>query len=230
MPASPWKSGNAAPGKFGLLGRSRLFQTLWTLPSSCLGPWALSLLWWSALLRRASGLCLPIAAVSCAWFWGLAISRTESLRRLDAVARGVQASPCHGACPSSRAPSPSFALPLSFAQDCCQSSSWLHPAQTAGLSVKSSPVGPPDCSVSSWHHSCSSASANGPVESRSTAGRGSPTPRETCAAASAPAAAVARKASQRRHASGAAEGRQRRRDKHRRQARPATKRSMWREI
>ena len=98
-----------------------------------------------------------------------------------------------------------------------------------GLSVKCSPVAPPGRSVSSCRHSCSSASAIGPVESRSTAGVApSPTPRESRAAASAPTATVARKASQRRRASGAAEARQRRRDKHRRTARRATKRSMWR--
>ena len=54
MPASTWKSGNAALGKFGLVGRTRPPRTLWTQNhSSCPGPWP-SLLRWSALLRRPS--------------------------------------------------------------------------------------------------------------------------------------------------------------------------------
>ena len=54
-----------------------------------------------------------------------------------------------------------------------------------------------ELSVSSCRHSCSSASANGPVESRSTAGvTRSPAPSEARAAASDPTAFTARKASQ----------------------------------
>ena len=87
-----------------------------------------------------------------------------------------------------------------------------------GLSVKTSPVTPPDRS---------SASAAGLVESRCAAGAArSSAPSEPCAAASDPTASAARKASQRRRASGAAGARQRRRDKHRRPVRRATKRSM----
>ena len=70
MPASPWKSGNAAPGKFGLVGRLRLFRTLWTLNHNpCLGPWAwaLSLLCWSAsrllLSRTVSSLWCVLLSV-----------------------------------------------------------------------------------------------------------------------------------------------------------------------
>ena len=59
---------------------------------------------------------------------------------------------------------------------------------------------------------------------------GAPLRSEPRATASDPTASVARKASQRRHASGAAEARQRRRDKHRRRVRRRTKRSMWRKI
>ena len=44
------------------------------------------------------------------------------------------------------------------------------PSCSTGLSVESSPVVPPDRSVFFCRHSCSSASAGGPVESRSTAG------------------------------------------------------------
>ena len=75
-----------------------------------------------------------------------------------------------------------------------------------GLSVKYSPEAPPGRSVSSCRHSCSSVSAIGFVESQGTAGVArSPTPCESRAAASTPTATVARKASQRRRASGAAE-------------------------
>ena len=92
MPASPWKSGNAALGNFGLVGRFRPFRTLWTQNhGSYQGPWP-SLLFWSVLLRFPSRfsldfsfcgvrLCL-FSAVSRAWFWGLAMSRAESFRRL----------------------------------------------------------------------------------------------------------------------------------------------------
>ena len=99
-----------------------------------------------------------------------------------------------------------------------------------GVSIKSSPVAPPDRSVSSCRHSCSSPSATSPVESRRSAGVArSPAPSEPRAAASDPTASAARKASQRRRASGAAEARQRRRGKHGCWVR-YNKRSMWREI
>ena len=71
---------------------------------------------------------------TCARFWGLAMFRAESLRRLVAqlsfltsleAAGSGGPDPCHGACLSSRTPPPSLALPLS------QPSSWLHPAQLA---------------------------------------------------------------------------------------------------
>ena len=77
------------------------------------------------------------------------------------------------------------------------------------LSVKSSPVAPPDRSVSSCRHSCSSASGTGPVESGSMTGAArSPAPSEPRAAASHPTASAARKASQRLRVPGAAEARQ----------------------
>ena len=99
-----------------------------------------------------------------------------------------------------------------------------------GLSVKSCRAAPPDRSVSSHRRSSSSASAAGPVESRSTSGVArSSAPSEPRAAVADPRAFAARKASQRR-ASGAAEARQRRRNKHRRRVRRRTKRSLWREI
>ena len=99
-----------------------------------------------------------------------------------------------------------------------------------GLSVKSCPVSSPDHSISSHRHSCSSASAAGPVESRSAAGVARcSAPSEPRAAAADPTASAARKASQSR-APSAAEARQRRRDKHLRRVRPHTKRSMWGEF
>ena len=217
----------------------------------------------SSLSLLFSGLCslcgvrsCLISAVSRACFWGLAMSRAESLRRLAAqlsslanleaaVAHDVQALleappepvvPIPATGPVSRLahlrPRSSSRSPLpKAAPGRPRGSLLLNQRGPTGLSVKCSLVAPPDRSVSSCRHSCSSASANGPVESRSTAGVArSPTPRESRAAASAPTATVARKASQMRRASGAAEVQQRRRDKHRRRARRATKRSMWREI
>ena len=121
------------------------------------------------------------------------MSRFESLRRLaaqlsslatleDAVAHGVQGSlggasgacgpgSCRGACPSLCAPPPPLALSLSSTQG-------RSPAVPAAPSCSASAVprdwsclvAPSDRSVSSCRHSCSSASAAGPVESRSTAG------------------------------------------------------------
>ena len=164
MPASPWTSCNTAPGKYGLVGRSPPFRTLWTLNQSpCLGPWTLSLLCRSALLRRASRL-FPSWTVSSLWRVLLSVlSRFLcSVLELGHVTRGVPPppgraavppsplwkprlrmalrpsgscgpDPCHGTCLSSRAPPPSLALPLSSAQDRTRSSSWLHPAQPAWL-------------------------------------------------------------------------------------------------
>ena len=98
-----------------------------------------------------------------------------------------------------------------------------------GLSVKSSPVAPPDRSVSSHRHS--SSSPFGPVESRSArAAACSSAPSEPRAAASRSTAHSARKGGLKRRASGAVEVRQRKRDKHRRRMRRHIKRSMWREI
>ena len=150
IPASPWKSGNAALGKFRAWPLAA-FRTLWTLnPSSCLDPWAPSLLCWSALPRRVlrfSGPCLLqgvrlclFSAVSRARFLALAMSRAESLRRLaaqlsslatleGAVAHDVQELVVPLASP--RAPPTPLALPLSVAQGRSQSSSRLHLAQSA---------------------------------------------------------------------------------------------------
>ena len=195
---------------------------------------------------------MSVLSSLCAPIWCLAMSRAEALRRLAAqlfslanleaaVAHDVQAlleAPPEPVVPipptapvlrvadlrlrsRSRSPLPKAALSRP------RGSILLNQRGTTGLFVKSSPVPPPERSVSSCRHSCSSASVNGPVEPRSTAGVArSPAPSEPCDAAADPTASAARKASQRRRASGAAEARQRRRG----QASPPARRSMWREL
>ena len=251
MPASPWKSGNAALGKFGLVGRLRPFPTLWTPNhSSCVVPWSLSFLvcssasclplflcWTVSSLRRALMSVLsrftcsllawpcPARSPSAAWPRSCPLSprwkpRLRKMFRLSwkrlrnlwsrSLPRGlslVSRTSVPALAPTLPCPRP---LMVVLVAPSCSIS-----VAPTGLSVKSSPVAPPDRLVSSCRHSCSSAFANGPVESRGTAGVArSPTPRESRAAASAPTATVPRKASQRRRASGAAEAQQRRRDKH----------------
>ena len=99
--------------------------------------------------------------------WASAMSRAESLRlaaqlsslaTLEDVAQGVQA--LVEAPPELVEAAPSRP----------RGSILLNQRGPTSLSVKSCPVTPPDRSASSCRHSCSSASVNGPVESRSTAG------------------------------------------------------------
>ena len=77
-----------------------------------------------------------------------------------------------GARPACRTFAASVPLVLSSAQGRSQSFSWLYsaePAWATGLSVKSCPAAPPDCSVSSHRCSRSLASVAGLVEPRSAA-------------------------------------------------------------
>ena len=74
--------------------------------------------------------------------------------------------PRHVARSSPRTPPSALALPLSLAQGHSQSSSRFHLARSVWLHGSFRQ----ELSISSCRHSCSSASANGPVESRSTAG------------------------------------------------------------
>ena len=64
MPASIWKS--AALGKFGLAGHLRPFPNSVDPPESQLGPWALSLLCWSALCAVSSVFLVRVPCEACA--------------------------------------------------------------------------------------------------------------------------------------------------------------------
>ena len=244
MLASPWKSGNAALGKLGLVGHLGPFPTLWS--SSCLEPWASLSRAWSALLRRAvpfffwtvsSLRCAVMSVLSRftrARFWGLAMSRVESLRRLAAqlsCLATLEAAVAHDVQALLEAPPEPVSQSLPRGMPLVSRTSV--PARAPALPCRRPlPVVlvAPSCPISvaprvfpsralPWpRQTARSLLAATPVESRSTAG------------ASVPTATVARKTSQRRRASGSAGARQRRRDKHRRRARRATKRSMWREI
>ena len=167
-------------------------------------------------------------------------SQLSSLANLEAAeAHDVQAFLEAPPAPAAPGPAPGFVAlrprsrsrspPPKAAPGRPRGSILLSHRDRTGLSVKSCPVAPPDCSVSSPRHSCSSAS--GPVEPRSaTAAARSSAPSQPRAAASRSTAYPARKGGQKRRASGAAEARQRKRDKHRRRVRRHIKRSMWREI
>ena len=120
--------------------------------------------------------------------------------------------PPHGACPP---PSP-LAFPFTPAQGRSQSPSWLHPGQPAR------PHGPfrQELSRGPARPLPSSLLLSGPVESRSArAAARSSAPSEPRAAASRSTAHTARNGGQKRRASGAAEVRQRKRDKNRRRMR-----------
>ena len=87
-PASPWKSGNAAPGKFGLVGHLRHVLILWTLnPGPCLGGPSPSCDFPS--FCAASSVVLD-CVLSCLFpavlrnrSWASAMSLAESVRRLS---------------------------------------------------------------------------------------------------------------------------------------------------
>ena len=215
MRASPWKSGNAALGKFGLVGHLRPFWTLWTLNhSSGLGPWALSLLCWSALLRSASRFFLdrvfseacahvgsqlfhalgfgswpgPARSPSAVWphscpplpLWK-SLLRNDVQALLEARPEPIFPIPATGPAPRLAHLRPRSRLPKA-APSRPRGSILLNQRGSAGLSVKSSPVAPPDRSVSSCRHSCSSAPANGPCRVTEHGWRGSQphTARVTC--------------------------------------------------
>ena len=231
-------SGNAALGKFGLAGHLQPFGTLWTLKSKFL-PGALGPVppvvscppapcapfSWSVSLKRHDTRSCLFSAVLRAWFRALATSWAKSLGSLAAqwstlaaleasASHGVQALqeaplepvdpiPATGLAPRlahlrprsrSRSPQPRAALSRP------RGSILVNQRGPAGLSVKSSLVlgllllPLPDLGL-----------CYGPVESRSAAGAG---PNLRTVRASPLGRLV-------RGASGAAEARQRRRDKHR---------------
>ena len=199
-PASPWKKGNAALGKFGLAGHLRPFRTLWTLnPSSCLWPSALSLLCWPALCAVSSVVLIRDPFEACAHvcsqpFCTLGFEPCHVPGRVPPHFGSSVVLPgglCCAWCPVFlEAPLESVVpilstgpAPLAHLRTRSRSRSRLHKAAPScprgsilvnqrgpnGLSVKSSPVAPPDRSVSYPRHSCSSVS--GPVESKSRARR-----------------------------------------------------------
>ena len=135
-------------------------------------------------------------------------------------------SPWYGACTSPRTPPSPLAFPFSPAQGRSQSPSWLHPGQPARphgpfrQELSRGPAGPlclfPSPLLLLGLRPCRVEECKAPSEPR--------------AAASRSTAHTARKGGQKRRASGAAEVRQRKRDKNRRRVRRHIKRSMWREI
>ena len=198
IPASLWKSGNAALGRSAHAGSSRPSPPLWILTLSlCMGPGGPPPFW----VFLVSPVPLSFVLLACVGSEVRACVRLQPFRvpgHLGTRSRALCSGPPGGA---------SGGRGAAFRRG----SILLSQRGPTGLAVKSCPTAPPDRSASSHRCSGSSASAVGFVEPASAANAPrAPTPSLPRAVAVDPSATAARRA---------AEARRRNRDKHRRRTR-----------